>query len=225
MEGTDSEITKNELLIEDIQDEEALLQSKIERADMIKIEVPTLKPLVIVGKIDLDAINPKIKPKKKSRAQVLEDKEERMRIEMERRQKLKEARRVSRKGERKKNKDAEEPDISVGDILLLKAKQHKKFGLYFVINKECKAKIRVNKKNSCNFPVSDVKKALQDITAGQILHCRVEKICSDNWVELSWAIKEDPIAKTLLKKDSIGNSINKKILSLAKKVYTLLKKI
>ena len=80
---------------------------KTEKPTMIKTEISQLKGVTIVGKIDLDAINPKIRPKKKSRAVISKEKEERYKIEAEKRIILREARRAKRKADLEKIKEQE----------------------------------------------------------------------------------------------------------------------
>ena len=75
----------------------------LDKKEKIKIEIPHLKAPKIVGKIDLDAINAKQKPARKSRA----EKEERARLEMEKRMELKEARRISRQKAKKEEEEGE----------------------------------------------------------------------------------------------------------------------
>jgi hypothetical protein len=70
--------------------------------EMIKIDVPNLKHLTIVGKIDLDAINAKTKPAKKTREEKSKESRERAYMERERRKALKEARDAAKKVEPRK---------------------------------------------------------------------------------------------------------------------------
>jgi hypothetical protein len=64
---------------------------------MIKIAPPELKTPTVVGKIDLDAINSKLKPKKKTHAELLKEKEERFNKEKVIRDTFREKRRAKRK--------------------------------------------------------------------------------------------------------------------------------
>jgi len=93
-------------MLRDMQEQENLL-SKEKNIEFIKTEVPQLKTPKIVGKIDLDAINTKTKPKKKTRAELQKETEERIRIEKKKRQALKEARITKRKEIAKIKKVAE----------------------------------------------------------------------------------------------------------------------
>ena len=95
---------KTEFLPDDLATEtedEAVFPAERKGVEMIKTEIPQLKAPKIVGKIDLDAINTKTKPKKKSRKALLEEQEQRVRAEKEKREELKEARIAKRKEERK----------------------------------------------------------------------------------------------------------------------------
>jgi len=65
-----------------------------------KIAMPEKPVLKIVGKIDLDAINEKRKPKKKSKEDLRKEQNERIRLEKEKRDAFKEKRRAKRKAER-----------------------------------------------------------------------------------------------------------------------------
>ena len=65
------------------------------KPEMIKTEYPILKMPKIVGKIDLDAINDKTKPKKKTREERIKDREERDVVEDEYKKTLKAARRAA----------------------------------------------------------------------------------------------------------------------------------
>ena len=51
--------------------------------EMIKMDIPVLKSPKVVGKIDLDAINTKLKPKRKTREEKLKERTERSRIKKE----------------------------------------------------------------------------------------------------------------------------------------------
>jgi len=55
------------------EEEEAIFPPERKNTEMIKIEIPILKAPKIVGKIDIDAINIKTKPKKKTRAELREE--------------------------------------------------------------------------------------------------------------------------------------------------------
>jgi len=71
---------------------------QVEKApEMIRIEVPHLKAPTIVGRVDLDAINTKLKPKKKPFEAVLKEREERFRATKEKQAEFKEKRKEKRK--------------------------------------------------------------------------------------------------------------------------------
>jgi len=79
-----------------------------ENSEMIKTEIPQLKMPKIVGKIDLDAINAKTKPKRKTRAQLRAEKEERLLLEKEKRDVHKKTRKAKQKVEVAVNKEVTE---------------------------------------------------------------------------------------------------------------------
>ena len=66
------------------EDETSLL--KREEPERIKMDIPVLKAPKIVGKIDLDAINARSKPSKKTREERLKEKEERKQIALKRKE-------------------------------------------------------------------------------------------------------------------------------------------
>jgi translation initiation factor IF-2 len=72
---------------------------KKKEPEMIKTKIPDLKAPTVVGKLDLTSLNTKTKPKKKSHTQLIKEKEERLRIEKEKRNAFKEARIAKRRAE------------------------------------------------------------------------------------------------------------------------------
>ena len=103
--------------------------------EMIKIKTPHLQAPTIVGQVDLDAINLRTKPKRRTREEYLKDKEERYIVETEKRKALKEARRAEEK-ERRKQERAKRQDY----FRLKREEENKKAGIVskkrivFIIN-------------------------------------------------------------------------------------------
>jgi translation initiation factor IF-2 len=91
-----AENEKEKAEVKEKQEKEATLPKKKE-PEMIKADVPNIKAPTVVGKIDLSSINTKTKPKKKSHAQLIREKEERLRLEQQQREALRDARRAARK--------------------------------------------------------------------------------------------------------------------------------
>ena len=77
---------------------------KKEDIEMIKMETPILSVPKVVGKIDLDSINAKKKPRKKSKDELFKEKAERNLIEKEKREKLRAARRAKERAEQEESK-------------------------------------------------------------------------------------------------------------------------
>ena len=167
----------------------------LEGKEVIKTEIPQLKTPKIVGKIDLDAINTKTKPKKKPYNELLKEKEERIHLAKERRETLKQARRESRAKE-KELKIENRPKI--GEIFWLEIKgiNQRNRPIFWVANKY-KAKIVID---TTNYPDLDtrkaVKKVLYEATIGQQLLCKVvDNSYAKKYISLRWMIEKDPYAK------------------------------
>ena len=94
-----------------------------ESPEVIKAEVPQLKTLKIVGKIDLDAINAKTKPMRKSKAQLLAEQEERIRLEKEKRDVYKMARKTKQKEKVTVNKEVTKVSETVEQAKNIKPEQ------------------------------------------------------------------------------------------------------
>jgi len=93
--------------------EEEVLQQKMENAERIKIEIPIFKPK-IVGKIDIDAINAKTKPKRRSKEELKKLNDDRMKAESDLRKARKDARKkVSKEKEIEKTEDIHEQLIDI----------------------------------------------------------------------------------------------------------------
>ena len=84
-----------------MEDEAIISMEKKEPERLVRV-VPKLNKPVVVGKIDLDAINARTKPTKKSKEKVRKDAEERESLRKEKQKILKEARRAKRKAEQEK---------------------------------------------------------------------------------------------------------------------------
>lgn len=102
---------------------------------IIKTEIPQLKAPTIVGKIDLDAINTKVKPKKKTHAQLTKEKEDRFRIEQEQRQALKQARRTARQASLDSKKAEEIEKRKQDEIINTEQEKQKSFFLSKLFSK------------------------------------------------------------------------------------------
>lgn len=108
--------------------------SKKENAETIKTEIPALIKITVIGKIDLDAINAKIKPIRKTKEERRKESSERIAREIEERKTLRNARGAKRKMEQEKIEKQkeieppviqEEPPAEVPPVVLEKTKMEK----------------------------------------------------------------------------------------------------
>jgi len=161
--------------------------------ETIKIEKPQLQPPKIVGKIDLDAINTKIKPQKKPRNQLLKENEERILLEKEKRETFKKARILKRIEEKREKHIKNMPKI--GEMFWLEMKIDKENKPFFLVAGRCVGRLVINTEN---YPNSDtrkaIRKALCQVPVGQKLLCKVIDLRFHS-ARLRWMIEKDPYAK------------------------------
>jgi len=118
-----------------------------------------------------------------------QDIEERNRLEAEKREMLKEARRAKRKEEEL------EKLPKVGDMLWLEMRIDKRGKPYFLMPEKHIGKIVLNRKN---YRDSDLRRAIRtvlpEVPKGQKLLCKVIALHTDT-IGLRWMIESDPYAK------------------------------
>ncbi|MCL2132051.1 MAG: hypothetical protein FWH36_06335, partial [Lentimicrobiaceae bacterium] len=198
--------------------EEEIVPWEKQETESIKMETPILKPLTIVGKVDLDAINEKTKPRKKPKEELRKEQAERYRLEKEKQKTLKDLRAEKRKekGEedwktkRKREKIDKKQNIEqaqlitenktyleqqyVGKTLWLELHKTRSMLIEFWIEGKYKAKMSISEKIYPNASCQNIKRALNESVEGQQFLCEVLEICP-NCLTLRWKIEEDPLAK------------------------------
>ena len=96
--------------IEQVQEKIVEVEKKVEKPaekkkpEMIKTKVPELKVPTVVGKMDLASLNTKIKPKKKTREELIRENEERYRAEKAKRKELRKQQDEAQKRKREESK-------------------------------------------------------------------------------------------------------------------------
>jgi hypothetical protein len=188
-------------------EEKRIIQLKKDGNEIIKVEIPQLKTLTVVGKIDIDAINVKTKPKKKPRNQLLKEQEERFHLEKEKRKLLKKTRK-----EKKKEIEIENMP-KIGEIFWLEVKEiNKRNKPIFLVADKYRGKVAIDTKNYPNIDTRKaVRTALSEVPIGQKLLCKVMHL-NDNKrrISLKWLIEKDPYAKKFPK---LNKSKTPKLLS------------
>jgi hypothetical protein len=171
-------------------EEDVIVSEEIEKKEpeVFKAVIPKLK---VVGKIDLDAINSKIKPKRKSKEERQKEQDERIRADKEKRKIFKEAHKEKREEKEKENLP------KIGEIGWLEIKRKRGRGKpYFVMANKDIGKIVVDPKNYPDLETRGVIRiALQEAPIGQQLLCKVIEFRS-KFIGLRWMIEDDPYAKT-----------------------------
>ena len=114
---------------EEIENEEQENLPVERKRERIKMNVPHLQAPTVVGWVDIDAINSKQKPKKKTREELVRERKERYRVSIEKSAPLREARSAKKEKEKRERR---EKLIRIKEIEITRLKGKKR--ILFIVN-------------------------------------------------------------------------------------------